>query len=209
MKTMKKSFALVAYLMIVGLWGLAITAMLDVLLGVSWAVLAMAALTQDRTTQKKQTGLKAYKVKAATKIFAGAMVAIDATGFAVPADDADGLRVVGAAYQQADNSLGADGAIMVLVEAPIIALFNAVSITQAMVGQVMYVVDDNTFDDALGTNAIKAGRLVEFVSATSGWIEIEPTGPGVTLADADATYGQPEADLINALKAAVNQRLLS
>lgn len=33
---------------------------------------------------------------------------------------------------------------------------------------------------------------------------VEVAVPNVTTADADATYGQPEADLINALKASHN-----
>ena len=208
MKPMMKRFALGAYVLMVAILALVVTELLGFMFSSAGMVLAMAALAQDRTTRKKTPGLKAYPVKAATKIFAGSKVAVDANGWAVPAADAAGLRVVGVAYQQADNTAGANGAMMVLVDAPVIALFDATSITQAMVGQIMYVVDDHTFDDAPGVNAIKAGRLIEFVSVNSGWIEIMPSGAGVTVADADAAYGQPEADLINALKAAVNQRIL-
>jgi len=169
----------------------------------------MAALTLDRITEKKVPGYKHYPVKGATKLFAGSLVAVDATGFALPAADAAGLKVVGVASVQVDNTTGADGARSVTVEAPILARFAAVSITQAMVGRVMYVVDDQTFDDALGTNGIKAGRLVEFLSTTEGWLDIRPAGAGSVIADADATYGQPEADLINDLKTKVNQLLLA
>lgn len=164
----------------------------------------MAALTNDRVTQKKQPGLKSYPVLASTVIYAGSLVAIQANGFAVPAADAANLRVVGVASARADNSAGANGAISVNVEAPVIARFAASSITQAMVGQMMYVVDDQTVDDAIGTNGVKAGRLVEFISTTEGWIKVIETGRAAVTADADATYGQPEADLINELKTIVN-----
>lgn len=51
--------------------------------------------------------------------------------------------------------------------------FDAVSITQAMVGSAMYAVDDHTVDDAADTNNdIKVGMLVKFVAATKGWIDI-------------------------------------
>lgn len=171
-------------------------------------VVGMAALAGDRSTDTKERGLKAYPVKASTLIYDGALVAIDGNGAALPAADAASLKVVGVARGRADNSTGAVGAVWVKVEAPIVARFAASSITQAMVGQVMYVVDDQTFDDAIGTNAVKAGRLVEFISTTEGWILVTESGVGAKTADADATYGQPEADLINELKAVVNQRLL-
>lgn len=135
----------------------------------------MTALAADRNTLKKAVGLQAYPVAASTLIYGGAMVALNSGGFAVPAADAASLKVVGKAQSRADNAAGANGDIKVLVEAPIRALFAATSITQAMVGQRMYVVDDQTFDDQPGTNAIIAGQLEEFVSTTSGWLWMDPT----------------------------------
>lgn len=169
---------------------------------------AMAALTADRITEIKEQATKSYPVAAATKIYAGSLVAVNTSGYAVPASDTAGLKVVGVAEAQADNSAGGNGAKSINVRSPIIARFAASSITQAMVGQVMYVVDDQTFDDSPGTNAVKAGRLVEFISTTEGWIEVGIAGVGAVTADADATYGQAEADLINELKTIVNKYLL-
>jgi hypothetical protein len=79
----------------------------------------------------------------------------------------------------------------------------ASSITQAMVDKIMYVVDDSTVDDALNTNGVKAGRLVEYIGATEGWIEILGTmSLGITTADgSDAATTQA---LANAIKAALN-----
>lgn len=132
------------------------------------------ALSIDRVTKKKQVGILPNLVKTLTKIYDGSIVATNSSGFALPAADAAGLTVRGVAHSQADNSTGADGAINVLVEAPIIALFDATSITQAMEGTVMYVVDDHTFDDQPGSNGIVAGVLVGFVSTTSGWLLVGP-----------------------------------
>lgn len=165
------------------------------------------ALSADRITQRKVPGLKSFPVKDATKIYAGGIVAIQTDGHAVPASDASALKVVGVAKKTVDNSSGADGDLWVEVEQGIF-LLKATSITQAMVGKMMYVVDDETFDDAMGTNGVKAGKLVEYVSTTSGWILItDPMGVGCVVADADATYGQPEADLINNLKLLINSWL--
>jgi hypothetical protein len=168
----------------------------------------MAALTTDRITPKKQRGYKTYPVAATTKIHGGALVALNSGGFAVPAADAASLKVVGVAAAQSDNSTGANGDKFVDCEAGIVARFAASSITQAMVGQVMYVVDDNTFDDAVGTNGVKAGRLVDFVSTTDGWIAVEECGVGVVLANAGGTYTSAEQNLINDLKTKVNTLLL-
>ena len=167
----------------------------------------MAPLAADRITKQKDPKLKNYPVKTATTIYAGGLVAVDGNGFALPAADAANLKVVGVAKAQVVNS-GADGALSVQVETDVLVELPATSITQAMVGKVMYVVDDQTFDDAKGTNGVKAGRLAEFVSTTKGWLHVQPTGPGSVVADADATYGQPEADLINDLKAKVNDLIL-
>ncbi len=182
---------------------------------VSWGAppaFAFAAASADRLITQKDADEKAYPVKASTKIYAGTMVALDANGVALPAADAANLKVVGIADVQADNSAGAAGDIKVKVRRGVFKL-PASSITDAMVGKLMYVVDDQTFDDAKGTNGIKAGRLVERISNTEGWIEIlGAMGPGAVVADAavtavadaDATYGQPEADLINDIKAKYN-----
>lgn len=50
-------------------------------------------------------------------------------------------------------------------------LFAASSITQAMVGEPMLVVDNNTVDETSSTSAV-VGTLREFVSTTSGWVYV-------------------------------------
>ncbi len=155
----------------------------------------MGAASADRLTQQKDAQLKSYKVKTATKIYAGTMVAVDGNGWALPAADAANLRVVGIADAQADNSAGADGALSVKVRRGVFRLV-ASSITQPMVGQIMYVVDDQTFDDGKGTNGIKAGRLVEYVGAADGWIEIlGGLSQGAVTADAAVTAAADGTDL--------------
>lgn len=162
----------------------------------------MSALTQDRETARKDFLLKSVPVAASTVIYKGSLVAINSSGYAVPAADSASLRVIGVAYEKADNSAGANAAIDVRVQTAGIYKFAASSITQAMVGKIMYVVDDQTVDDAVGTNGIKAGRLVEFVATTEGWIEVIPASVGITTADgSDAATTQA---LANAIKAALN-----
>lgn len=164
----------------------------------------MTALATDRVTRKKMTtNEESYPVKTNVKIYSGGLVGVDSAGFAVAGANAAAVKIVGVAKNTVDNTGGADGALRVNVEEGLF-FFAATSITQAMVGQMMYVVDDQTFDDALGTNGNKAGRLMEFVSTTSGWIFVAPTGVGSVLANAGGTYTSAEQNLINDLKAIIN-----
>lgn len=132
------------------------------------------ALSADRETKVRGTVLREFSapVKASTKIYKGGLTARDSNGYAVPASDTAGLQTIGIAVKQADNSSGSDGDIRVTVRQGVFTL-NATAITIAMTGTQMYVVDDETFDDATGTNSIKAGVLVEWISNTSGYLLVD------------------------------------
>jgi hypothetical protein len=133
----------------------------------------MTALSSDRLTSYREGIELDFPVAANTKIYAGSMVCADADGYAVPAADTSGYRFLGVALEQVDNSAGDDGAKNVRVRRTGVFEFDAASITQAMVGNPMYAVNDQTFDDAAGpTNDIKVGILVKYGSATKGWIDI-------------------------------------
>ncbi len=111
-------------------------------------------------------------VKGGARIFAGGLVAVDSTGYAVPAGNVAGHKVMGVAQEQADNRDGSDGAKQVRVRLAGVFELEALSITPAQVGQEMYVVDDQTFDDVDPGHGVKCGRLVKYVSATKGWIKL-------------------------------------
>jgi len=134
----------------------------------------MPALNADRNTPVDLGWSVTIPVAANTKIFAGSLVCANAGGFAVPAADTAGYKFMGVALEQMDNSSGANGAKVVRVRRAGSFLFDAASITQAMVGSPMYVVDDHTFDDASGPlNDIRIGLLVKYVSDTMGWVQID------------------------------------
>ncbi|MGO8761162.1 MAG: capsid cement protein [Desulfobaccales bacterium] len=130
----------------------------------------MSGLTRDRATPYREGIEIEYPVAANTKIYAGSLVCISAAGYAVPAADTSGYRFAGVALEQVDNS---EGGKSVRLRRAGVFEFDAVSISQDMVGAAMYAADDHTFDDAAGpTNDIKVGLLVKYVSATKGWIDI-------------------------------------
>lgn len=133
----------------------------------------MAALTKDRATPYRDGIELDFPVAANTKIYAGSLVCANSTGYAVPAADTAGLKFAGVALEQADNTGAANGALTVRLRRSGAFQFDAASITQAMVGTAMYIVDDHTMDDASGpANDIRIGVLVKYVADTQGWVDI-------------------------------------
>lgn len=140
----------------------------------------MTALAADAQREKRGVGrVMTFPVDGGSVIYKGAIVAVNAAGFAIPAADAAGIAVVGVAAEKRDATGLADGVLKINVDCDCEFKFVASSITQAMVGLVpMTVVDDNTVDDAAGpTNDIAVGKLTEFLSTTLGWVYV----PGLTI----------------------------
>jgi len=148
------------------------------------------ALAADRQTLSKELALTGYLVATATTIYKGGMVSLNSGGYAVPASDsASDLSVVGVADETVTNA-GANGAAKIRVRSGRAFRFAATSITQAMVGTMMFVKDDFTFDD-VSTNGVAAGILVEYTSSTEGVIYIPEGGrsPVAGLVNADLAAG--------------------
>jgi hypothetical protein len=136
----------------------------------------MAALTRDKNRKALGADYQItppIPVAAAAVIYKGALVALNANGFAAPAGDTASFLVAGIAREKVDNSAGANGDKSVVCEYGRHYLFTAVSIAQAMLGDPMYVVDDDTIDDAAGTtNDVFVGRLTKFESASAGYVYV-------------------------------------
>ncbi len=132
----------------------------------------MTALAAIRDTASKDGRIFELPM-AVDIIYKGAMVCLNAAGFAAPASDAvDYSRVVGVAFETVDNSGGSAGDLNVRLDSGRSFKFVAASIDTGDVGRMMYVTDDQTFNDARGSFAIPAGVLVERDSSTVGWIHI-------------------------------------
>jgi len=130
----------------------------------------MTALSKDRETAHKASGLKSYPVAATTTIYKGSLVCLNSSGYAIPATDTAGLRFIGVASEKVINN-GDNGNASINVYTEGLFKFTATSISQAMVGEPMYVKDDQTVDD-VSTNGVFCGMLAEYISATGGWIDI-------------------------------------
>lgn len=138
----------------------------------------MAALTSDRDTPRKylERALDPVPVAASTVIYAGSQVAINAAGYAVPAADTAGLRVLGRAEQTVDNSAGANGDESVPVTKGVFRYDNAAgadAIVDADIGASAYVYDDQTVGKNTATiaNAIVSGT-VDSIDAGGVWVAI-------------------------------------
>lgn len=134
----------------------------------------MTALTQDRNTLRRDGAQMEPPVAANARIFGGALVAINAAGYAVPGSTATGLASAGVAQHRADNSGGAAGAIRVRLSKTPHQLGNseaADAITLADVGKDCFIVDDQTVakTDGAGTRS-RAGRVSD-VDADGVWVD--------------------------------------
>ncbi|MBA4382757.1 MAG: hypothetical protein C0406_09350 [Sideroxydans sp.] len=133
----------------------------------------MTALAADRNTNMKDGKLIAVPVAATKKIFAGSLVAANATGYGTPGAVAATLTYLGRAEETIDNTAGADGAVSVLVrrgEAFKFANHGADAVTQASLGKVCYIVDDQTVALTNGAGARSAAGIVIGVEADGVWV---------------------------------------
>lgn len=135
----------------------------------------MAALTEARTTPKRDSKLFARAVAADAVIHEGALVCLSATGYATPGAVATTLVADGIARSSVNNTGGANGAVLVETEKGSFRFANSAAadaITIAEIGDNCYIVDDQTVAKTNGgaTRSI-AGRIVD-VDANGVWVDI-------------------------------------
>jgi hypothetical protein len=128
-----------------------------------------AALPNSKGAGRKRR----YGVSANAVITRGHMVMLDGGYAEDPAASAGNDGIAGIALEDVDNTGGADGDVTVLVMDQISVLLAALSITAAMVGDIMFATNATTFDETDTTNLPEAGRLEHFESTTSGWVYID------------------------------------
>jgi len=154
----------------------------------------MTALAADRDTRKKPGILGEGPVAETKKIYGGAAVCFNATGYVTPGDDAANLIFAGIATEQKDNSSGSDGDLDVTFERDGLHLMILdTAITQANVGDMVYLVDDQSVDLAANvTENIFCGVIAEYVTTTLAYIDITPavkqTDVATHIADAAAAH---------------------
>jgi hypothetical protein len=134
----------------------------------------LSALAADRNTPLKDGEIIAVPVATGVKIYAGALVAASATGFATPGATATTLTYLGRAEAQADNTTGANGAISVQVrrnKAFKFANLGADLVVQADLGKNCYIVDDQTVAKTSGGGTRSVAGKVLGVESDGVWVE--------------------------------------
>lgn len=136
----------------------------------------MAALTKDRSTPARDLEHVSHPMKGGVKIFAGALVVLDANGWAKPGATATGLKSVGRAERQVDNAAGADGDAFVLVNRKKAFRFDNLAtdlVDRTMIGNDCFIVDDATVAATNGGNPATrsvAGKVVD-VDENGVWVK--------------------------------------
>ena len=120
----------------------------------------MAALTNVRDTSELGGKYIALPVKGATTIYQGAIVAVDANGYAIPGKKAASLKAAGRAEETVENK-GGDGDAVIRVSRGTFVFETSTSgkITAADVLSLCYMEDDQTVTKT-GTGASVAGLVI-------------------------------------------------
>ncbi|MDW8106217.1 MAG: hypothetical protein RMK45_01925 [Armatimonadota bacterium] len=133
----------------------------------------MPALSQPHETHEREGLIVAYPVKANTRIWKGALVCVDSTGYLVPASDAAGLRFVGVAFESVDNTGGSNGAKRCRVIKRGSFVYNrSGNFAPADVGLTVRAVSDNEVAKTSTHNLI-VGTIVELVDGNRVRIRID------------------------------------
>lgn len=132
----------------------------------------MAALTQAYNAETRDGDLIEYGVAASTTIYAGAIVALNTSGYAVPAADTANLLVMGRAEETVDNASGSAGDLTVVVRRGLFRWDNhGTPLTIADIGDGAFVADDHTVAaKATTTNDVCAGEIVN-VDSVGVWVD--------------------------------------
>jgi len=136
----------------------------------------VAATTTDRDTKRSDGKLKAVKM-AAVAVPKGVLVCINSSGYATNGADTADYLFAGVSYEQVDNSAGQAGDESIRVEktGEHTFVYNGGDAAQALVGQEVYIVDNQTVDEDIlvTTNDIKCGAIAEVLSTSLVRVRID------------------------------------
>jgi hypothetical protein len=165
------------------------------------------ALSAARVTSSKNPGpIKRYLMKASTTIYAGGLVMINSSGTAEPAAaSTTAAYVVGVATSTVTSA--SSGSYYVTAQEGWFQ-FVGTTLSQTDVGRFVYAEDDQTVDETPAVNEPLAGKIVEYVSASSAWVHVSPIytrqGGGVATLGAAATLSLADCGRTFSVTAAID-----
>ena len=133
----------------------------------------MTALSAPRNTPRRERTTRHVPVGAAVKIYAGAMVGINASGYLVPVTAVTTLKAVARAEATIDNLTGSNGAVTGETAIGTFRWGNSASadlITRADIGNDAYGVDDQTVAKTSGSNTRSVVGKIFDVDDQGVWI---------------------------------------
>lgn len=135
----------------------------------------MAALAADRNTPQRDSVDFSFPVAASTKLWAGSLACINASGYLTKGAVATTLKTVGVVQVTTDNTAGANGAVSAKVRRGCHRFANSSAgdlIALADVGASCYVVDDQTVAKTNGGSTRSVAGTIRDVDADGVWVDI-------------------------------------
>lgn len=133
------------------------------------------ALSADRLTKRRKGEVYSLPVAANAVIYAGALVCVNASGYAVPGSTSTTLKAAGVA-QEAVTGTATAGAVSVLVLRDGWHLFKNSSsgdaIALADINASCFIVDDETVAKTNGSSTRSVAGIIRDVDAAGVWVEI-------------------------------------
>lgn len=134
----------------------------------------MTALTAGRNTPRRENNdVEAHPLKGGVTIYPGALVVLDAAGWAMPGAAGVGLVAVGRA--EAGAVAANNGDAIVRTRRGIFRFANSGggdAITRAEIGDTAYVVDDQTVAKTSNSGARSVAGVIRDVDAQGVWVQI-------------------------------------
>lgn len=130
------------------------------------------ALTAAYEAKQKDGELITYPISANAKIWKGALVCRNASGYAVAAADAASYALLGVAAESCDNTGGANGALSVRLYKTGSFVYGKAGATQADVGAAVYCTSDDTVAGT-AVNSVLAGYVTALESSGKVRVRID------------------------------------
>lgn len=133
----------------------------------------MTILAADRNTPRREDRtVESHPMKGGVTIFAGALVCLDAAGWAIPGATAVGLTALGRAEGRRTAVVNGDANIR--IRRGVLQFANSAAgdaITRIDIGKPAYVVDDQTVAKTSGGATRSIAGTIRDVDAQGVWLE--------------------------------------
>lgn len=135
----------------------------------------MTALSKERNTAARIGESRVDPMAASIKVFAGALVMRNAAGHVTKGATATGCIGVGRAAFTVDNSSGAAEAETLEYRTGVFGYANLAAdlVTQAEVGKLCYIADDQTVAKTHGGNTRSPAGYVDGIEGGTVWVRLD------------------------------------